>query len=827
MSNYDALKNVYQQNIYQNNTVIPTIFSLPIGYDLTNNNNFIFLAPILPENGQTFSTKTISSPRDLSQSSFPENTSNTTTQTSTQKINPVANAFSAPARAQLELSSSIQQGLYDASDQDIRAVEQQIEDRENLKGMQEGYEMVEEIYNITHLVKGIPRVSKNSSNTSKHVQLIFSEVIRWKKVATTSKQDDADHVDVEPAPKLQRKNRKRNLKERGQKTSCRKRSKLQYSENEGIENNEIDNEISFGCEDKIQEYTDDLDGYNNSQTALMIGKEDLAEEANVLDEKGRVESEQSSWNILDEMDKCHSSKDFRELSIETDESKAFTTIKDLAERMTKQNDIEFDQHWDQSSEFLDQFTLDGDLKYNDPYDGQDEEAVCEDSRIDNSDIEAKVDLSKKNVKTSKKKVLKKKLAKERKDSKVVMENEELPPAPTTPMWPLPPLGDERNQIFSEFTKKGKRRKRLPRRDLRQYLPKVNPILKKKGDSTIEAPKTLDDYIVVRSAKAPRKAYTKYNTLENPQFVNRFNVSVQGTTSQEEVDEDTPDDTEEGDSCIEPDSTLSIKTPSKEAHNFNKMQDGNVQDTYDGESQEDVESNGESQEDIENTPKKKPKSIEGNNNNKSKTQVEQYAAMHADRNTYGCIFCNYMAPKKEWLIHLKRKHRDRNLVFCTYVKFCNMPFEFIKDLDSHIKEIHAKHSQTGPRFRDVKSYVEFEGDDNNSEKDLKPQKKLERTTFKCRFCDFRGIKRQWVLHLKTKHADKNLVFCEFSRACSLPFDNQELLDNHVKTYHETNTCDICGQEFKFRNVLREHKKVHIPEVTIQLFLKVLEEGIYLC
>ena len=817
MSNYDAWKNVYQQNVYQNNTVIPTIFSLPIGYDLTNNNNFIFLAPILPENGQTLSTKTLSSSGDLSQLPCSQNISSTTVQTLTLRTNPNANTFSVPIKTQQELSFSLQQGKTDASDQDISVVGQQKGDHETLKGMREDHEMDDEIYNINQFVKGIPRISKNSGSISKPVQLIFSEVIRWKKVATTSKQDDGDHADVEPAPKLQRKNRKRNLKQRSTKTPSSKRYKLQYSENEGIENNEIDNEISFGCEDKILEATDELDEYNNSHTALIIGKEDLTEEANVLDEKGRMEPERSSWNILDEMDKCHSSKDFCELSIETDESKAFTTIKDLAERMTKQSDIGFDQHWDQSSEYLDQFTLDGDLKYNDPYDGQDEEAVYEESKIENSDFETNLDFPKKNVKTSKKKVLKKRLGKERNNSKEVMENEE-PHAPTTPMWPLPPLGDERNQIFSEFTKKGKRRKRLPRRDLRQYLPKVNPILKKKGDSTIEAPKTLEDYIVVRSAKAPRKAYTKYNTLENPQFANRVNVSMQGTTSQEDADEDTPDDTEEGDSCIEPDSTLSIKTPSKEAHNFNKTQEGNIQDTYDGESQEDVETNGESQDDVENTPKKNSRRIEGNNNNRSKTPVEQYAAMHADRNTYGCMFCNYMAPKKEWLIHLKRKHRDRNLVFCTYVKFCNMPFEFIKDLDSHIKEIHAKHGQTGPRFRDVKSYVEFEGDDNNSEKDLKPQKKLERTTFKCRFCDFRGIKRQWVLHLKTKHADKNLVFCEFSRACSLPFDNQELLDDHVKTYHLTNTCDICGQEFKFRNVLREHKKVHIPEVTILLFLK---------
>ena len=237
------------------------------------------------------------------------------------------------------------------------------------------------------------------------------------------------------------------------------------------------------------------------------------------------------------------------------------------------------------------------------------------------------------------------------------------------------------------------------------------------------------------------------------------------------------------------------------------------DTYDGESQEDLESDEESQQDIEDTTKKKIKKIEGNNNNQSSIPHEQYAAMHADRNTYGCMFCNYMAPKKEWLIHLKRKHRDKPLVFCTYVKFCNMPFEFIKDLDAHIEDIHEKHSQTGPRFRDVKSYIEFEGEENNEDRDQKPQKKLERTAHKCQYCNFSGIKRHWILHLKTKHVDKNLVFCEFSRNCSLPFENQELLENHVQSFHLTNTCDICGQEFKFRNVLREHKKIHIPEVTI--------------
>ena len=233
----------------------------------------------MPENGQTFSAKTLSSSGDLSQLPCPQNITNTTAPNLTLRTNPNANGFSVPTKTQQELSFSLQQGKTDASDQDINVVGQQKGDHETLKGMREDNEMDDEIYNINQFVKGIPRISKNSGSISKPVQLIFSEVIRWKKVATTSKQDDADHVDVESVPKLQRKNRKRNLKQRGTKTPSSKRSKLQYSENECIENNEIDNEISFGCEDKILEATDELDEYNNSHTALIIGKEDLAEEA--------------------------------------------------------------------------------------------------------------------------------------------------------------------------------------------------------------------------------------------------------------------------------------------------------------------------------------------------------------------------------------------------------------------------------------------------------------------------------------------------------------------------------------------------------------------
>ena len=807
MSNYDAWQKINKQNVYQNNAVQPTIYSLPFGYNLPNNNNFIFLAPIFPTNGSTLSTKITSSSGGLPQFHIPQNEKSITNPNFSENTNSKSNNCTDSEKAIPESKTSLQQNIDNDTNQEITIIKQQKIEDETLKRLQEANEIDDEPYNLDHLVQGVPRISKSLSSVPKRVKLICSDVIRWKKVQINTKQEDGDQSEFESSQKPQRKKRKRVLKKEGIKTRANKRVKLKYdSEDEDIENQEIDNEISFGCEDRLLAGTVELDEYNNSQNGLTGAEEDGVYQSDLnraeisLDDKNGIVKDQSSWSILDEIEKSHSSKDFHELSVENDDSKAFTTIKDIAERLTKHDNID----WEQCSEYVDQFSIDG-AKYNDPYDGQDEEAAYEESKIENSGLEANTDVSKRSKKVTKKKVLRKKSVKKGTDTTIDEQKLELSSVPSTPMWPLPPLGDERSQIFSEFTKKGKRRKRLPRRDLRQYLPKVNPILKKNGDPPKEPPKKLDDYIVVRSAKAPRKAYTKYNTLDNPEFGNRFNVSMQSTTSQDDDDEGTPDEDEELECSTEQ------ETPSKQEQNNDRNEMGNDNETYDGESQEDIES--ESQEDLEKTPIKRPKTTEGNNNDTKKMPAEQYAAMHADRNTYGCIFCNYMAPKKEWLIHLKRKHRDKNLVFCTYVKFCNMPFEFIKDLDTHIKEIHSKHSQTGPRFRDVKSYVEFEGEENDEEKDLKPKKKLERTAYKCRFCDFRGIKRQWILHLKTKHADKNLVFCEFSRACSLPFDNQELLDDHVKTFHLTNTCDICGQEFKFRNVLREHKKIHNPEVSL--------------
>ena len=73
----------------------------------------------------------------------------------------------------------------------------------------------------------------------------------------------------------------------------------------------------------------------------------------------------------------------------------------------------------------------------------------------------------------------------------------------------------------------------------------------------------------------------------------------------------------------------------------------------------------------------------------------------DRHVYGCPFCNYMGVKKNWLRHIRSEHRDvEGLVFCTYLKTCQMPFNKSEALDNHIAVAHKDRKPNGPRYATV-------------------------------------------------------------------------------------------------------------------------------
>ena len=59
---------------------------------------------------------------------------------------------------------------------------------------------------------------------------------------------------------------------------------------------------------------------------------------------------------------------------------------------------------------------------------------------------------------------------------------------------------------------------------------------------------------------------------------------------------------------------------------------------------------------------------------------------SDRKLYGCMFCTYSSRKYNWITHLKRHHKDQNLLYCSY-KNCSMPAQDEKVMEEHIKNTH--------------------------------------------------------------------------------------------------------------------------------------------
>ncbi len=46
---------------------------------------------------------------------------------------------------------------------------------------------------------------------------------------------------------------------------------------------------------------------------------------------------------------------------------------------------------------------------------------------------------------------------------------------------------------------------------------------------------------------------------------------------------------------------------------------------------------------------------------------------------------------------------------------------------------------------------------------------------------------------------------------MPFETQELMEEHNRESHQRNVCTFegCGKEFKWKSILREHRKTHFP------------------
>lgn len=93
---------------------------------------------------------------------------------------------------------------------------------------------------------------------------------------------------------------------------------------------------------------------------------------------------------------------------------------------------------------------------------------------------------------------------------------------------------------------------------------------------------------------------------------------------------------------------------------------------------------------------------------------------------------------------------------------------------------------------------------------KPKSAADRKIYGCLFCEYMGRKQAWLLHLKTIHPEKNLVYCTYNKVCQMPFENDQQLRTHLEsTHHKQIICSFegCGRIFKKRANLREHRRIH--------------------
>ena len=180
----------------------------------------------------------------------------------------------------------------------------------------------------------------------------------------------------------------------------------------------------------------------------------------------------------------------------------------------------------------------------------------------------------------------------------------------------------------------------------------------------------------------------------------------------------------------------------------------------------------------------------------------------------CLICGKKCTSKGMLVNHMRKHTGEKPFVC---EFCPCKFNQVCNLVTHIRGVHKLKplscSLCNKRFNKRSILIEHNQEIHNIDKsNMKSLEDMFASNLKVGVHD-----RQRDIN---ESKDKEVVVNEKQTAPQIEKENivQNTNEKHKKENDVTFNCDVCNKAFKFRILLKKHRKICISEQRGNIFRK---------